>query len=48
MVLSHHEYAGQNYKLLIASKLFENVAKFMYLGTTITNQNCINKNLREE
>jgi hypothetical protein len=34
MLLSRHENAGQNHDIKIANKCFENVAKFIYLGTT--------------
>jgi hypothetical protein len=36
MFLSHHQNAGQNYDIKIATRCFQNVAKFRYLGTTIT------------
>jgi hypothetical protein len=39
MLLSRNQNAGQNYDIKIANSGFENVAKFEYLGTTITNRN---------
>jgi hypothetical protein len=39
MLLSRHQNAGQSYAIMIVNRCFENVAKFRYLGTTITNQN---------
>jgi hypothetical protein len=41
MLLSRHQNAGQSYDIKIAYRSFENVAKFRYLGTTITKQNLI-------
>jgi hypothetical protein len=41
MLLYHHRNAGQNLDLKIGNRSFENVAQFMYLRTTITNENLI-------
>jgi hypothetical protein len=41
MIMSRHPNSGQNQNIRIANELFENVAKFKYLGTTLTNQNDI-------
>jgi ribosomal protein S2 len=46
MLLSRHQNAGQNHDIKIANRCFENVAKFRYLGTTITNQNLIQDKIK--
>jgi hypothetical protein len=44
--LSRHQNAEQNLDLKIGNGWFENVAQFRYLGTTITNQNLIQEEIR--
>jgi hypothetical protein len=46
MLLSRHQHAGQNRDMKIGNRLFENVAQFKYLGTTITNQNLNQEKIR--
>jgi hypothetical protein len=41
MIMSGHPNSEQNQNIRIANESFENVAKFIYLGTTLTNQNDI-------
>jgi hypothetical protein len=46
MLLSHHQSVGQNRDIKIANRSFENVSQFKYLGTTITNQNLIQEEIK--
>jgi hypothetical protein len=41
MLVSRHQNVGQNHNLLIGNKSFQIVAKFKYMGTTVTNQNLL-------
>jgi hypothetical protein len=38
-VMSHKQNAGQNHNMNINTKSFGSVAKFKYLGSTLTKQN---------
>jgi hypothetical protein len=46
MLLSRHQNAEQSYDIKIANRCFEDVAKFRYLGTTITHQNLIQDEIK--
>jgi hypothetical protein len=41
MIMSRYPNPGQNQNIRIANEPFQNVAKFKYLGTRLTNQNDI-------
>jgi hypothetical protein len=41
MCSSLHQNAGKNHNLMITNESFENVSEFIYLETTITNENSI-------
>jgi hypothetical protein len=43
MLVSRDQYAGQNREIKIGNRSFENVSQFKYLGTTVTDQNLIQK-----
>jgi hypothetical protein len=44
--MSRHPSSGQNQNIRIANESFENVEKFRYLGTTLTNQNDIHDEIK--
>jgi hypothetical protein len=46
MLLSRHQNVGQNRDIKITNRLFENVSQFKYLGTTVTDQNLIQKEIK--
>jgi hypothetical protein len=46
MVMHHHPNSGQNQNIRIANESFENVAKFKYLGMTLTYQNDIHDEIK--
>jgi hypothetical protein len=46
MFMSRNQTAGQSNHIRIANKSFEKVAKFKYLGATLTDQNCIHEEIR--
>jgi hypothetical protein len=45
MLLSRHQNVGQNWDIK-ANRSFENVSQFKYLGTTVTNQNLIQEEIK--
>jgi hypothetical protein len=46
MLLSRHQNVSQNRDIKIANRSFENVSQFRYLGTTVTNQNLIQEEIK--
>jgi hypothetical protein len=46
MIVSRYPNSGQNQNIRTANESFENVAKFKYLGTTLTNQNDIHDEIK--
>jgi hypothetical protein len=46
MLLSRHHKAGKNHDIKVANKFFEHVAQFKYLGTTVTNHNLIQEEIK--
>jgi hypothetical protein len=49
ILLSRHQNAGQNHDIKIDNtrRPFENVAQFRYLGTTATNRNLIQEEIKK-
>jgi hypothetical protein len=46
MLVSRDQNAGQNREIKIRKRSFENVSQFKYLGTTVTNQNLIQEEMK--
>jgi hypothetical protein len=46
MLLFRHQNVGQNRVIKIGNRLFENVSQFKYLGTTVTDQNLIQEEIK--
>jgi hypothetical protein len=46
MIMSRHPNSGQNQNIRTANESFEKVAKFKYLGTTLTNENDIHDEIK--
>jgi hypothetical protein len=46
MLMSRSQRVGQKRSIKIANRSFEDVAKFRYLGTTITDQNCMHEEIK--
>jgi hypothetical protein len=46
MIMSRHPNSGQNQNIRLANESSENMEKFKYLGTTLTNQNGIRDEIK--
>jgi hypothetical protein len=46
ILLSHHQNAGKNHYMKVTNRAFENVAQYKYFGTTVTNQNLIQEEIK--
>jgi hypothetical protein len=46
MLMSRNQKIGQKHSIKIANRSFEDVAKFKYLGTTLTDQNCMHEEIK--
>jgi hypothetical protein len=47
-IMSHHQISGQNWSIRTGNESFENMAKFKYLGMTLTNQNDIHDEIKSK
>jgi hypothetical protein len=48
MLNSRYKKTGQNHSIKIANRSFEDVTNFRYLGTTLTEQNCMNEEIKSK
>jgi hypothetical protein len=46
MLMSHCHKAEQKHSIKTANRSFEGVAKFKYFGTTLTDKNCMHKEIK--
>ena len=46
LVMFWDQNAGKNHNIKTGNKIFERVAQCKYLGTILTNQNCIHKEIK--
>jgi hypothetical protein len=46
LLMSRYQKAEQRHSIKIANRSFEDVAKFKYLGTILTDQNCMHKEIK--
>jgi hypothetical protein len=46
MLMSRSQKTGQKHSIKTVSRSFEDVAKFRYLGTTLTDQNCMHEAIK--
>jgi hypothetical protein len=46
MLLFLHQNVGQNRDIKITNRSFENVSQFKYLGTTVTNQDLVQEEIK--
>jgi hypothetical protein len=48
MFMSRYQNEGQNHYIKTANMSFENAAQFKYFGTTVTNQNLIQEEIKRK
>jgi hypothetical protein len=48
MLMSRSQKVGQKHSIKILNRSFEDVAEFKYLGTTLTYQNCMHKEIKSK
>jgi hypothetical protein len=46
MLMSHSQKTGQRHTTRVVNRSFEDVAKFKYLGTTLTDQNYMHEEIK--